>query len=323
MSSERPLESLPRRRFRPATSALIALAAAVILTGCYRINVSIEVDDDGSGEASFLMAVDPGAFESLMGPMAEFGDEGEFSRDELCSPEALAESFGEVTDDMTVEPYDEDGYCGEIRTVSFDADEGVGSALSDMSADDGSFVLEELPDGGWRFEANDVSAAPTDEGLDDEFVDAEMMEMLLGDAEFTFEVTLPGKPVDHNATSVDGNTFTWDLDIFDPVANLYAETEPGDPGGSSSSWIWIVVVVVAIAVAGAVAFVLLRRRSEPDGGPGDTGTGGTPGGDTLPPPPAPAGAPPAAPAAPPTSTAPPFAPPPAPPAAPPADPPVG
>lgn len=327
-----PPETPDRRLGRPLAAAGLALAAAVVLTGCYRVNVSIEVDDDGSGELTMLMAVDPDAFEELLGPMGEaFGDADEFSREELCSPDALSESFGAPTGDMTVEPYDEDGYCGEIRTVEFDDVATVDSSMGEVSGDDGSFAIVELDDGGWRFEATDVSAAPAEGDLENEFVDPDVFEALLGGAEFEFEVTLPGRPVEHNASSVDGNTFTWEIDLADPVTELYAETEPGTPGGSSSSWIWIVVVLVAVAAAVAAGFVLMRRRSG-SGGAGGGSTPGSPGrAGTLPPPspdapaaPSTAGPPPSPPAASPTP-----GPPPSPPAAPPtvgrppADPPGG
>jgi hypothetical protein len=307
MPSAHRTESHPPapRRVRPWATVGLA-SAALVLTGCYRVNVSIEVDDDGSGELTMLMAVNPDAFEDVLGPMAEaFGETGEFSRDELCSPEALSESFGSPTDDMTVEPYDEDGYCGEIRTVRFDSVDAVDSSMGTVS-DDGTFAIMELESGGWRFDATDVSASPAEDEVAGEFVDPEMMGALLGQAEFEFAVTLPGRPVDHNATSVDGNTFTWDIDLADPVTELYAETEPGTAGGSSSSssWIWIVLVLAAIAAAVGLAVVLMRGRSRTEGGI----AGMPPGGGPLPPPPLP---PPAGtPSAPPPTDGPPSADPP-------------
>jgi hypothetical protein len=294
------------RRIRPLAAVGLA-SVALVLTGCYRVNVSIDVDDDGSGELTMLVAINPDAFEDLLGPMAEaFGETGEFSRDELCSPESLSESFGSPTGDMTVEPYDEDGYCGEIRTVQFDSVDALDSSMG-AASDDGTFVITELDNGGWRFDASDVSAAPAEDELDGEFIDPEMMGALLGEAEFEFEVTLPGKPVDHNATAVDGNTFTWDIDLADPVTELYAETEPGTAGGSSSSsssWIWIVLVLAAIAAAVGLAVVLMRGSSRTEGGI----AGMPPGGGPLPPPPLP---PPAGtPSAPPPTDGPPSADPP-------------
>ncbi|MCB0996752.1 MAG: hypothetical protein KDB21_16775 [Acidimicrobiales bacterium] len=273
------------RRSLPHIAAIFALLTA----GCVKYETTINVNDDGSGFLEMVVAIDAEAVSDLSSMFGEDlgGEELEDAgavpgRDELCADTRLDPA--DAGPNATVEDYDEGSFCGSRVHVEFGPGDDVAASIADvMGAADtsaGEIVLRKEPDGGWRFEL-DLDLG--DAGLDEEGVPPEMMEGVLGDASITFDVRLPGKPVDHNATSVDGNRFHWDISITDGQGSMFAVTEPGEPdsgsnspisqdeaasglgggggddGGSSALW-WIVGIVAALAVAGGIAFLVMRNR---------------------------------------------------------------
>jgi hypothetical protein len=240
------------------TVAVIALAA----TACIKAEYDIVVEDDGSGLLEAVIAVDADAFAGL-GEM--FGEEmggDELGREQLC------EEFRSDTDfppEVDVREYDEDGFCGYRIRTRWEATDDPGAALDRiLSAEDGgeddATVLRREPDGGW------LLVAPLDSGdlaASSDEVPPFMAQQFLADASVRFAITLPGRPVEHNATSVDGNTFVWQIDLADPVTELRARTEPGSPGGGGDGFPWgiVVAVIAGLLVIGAV-LALVRRGSK-------------------------------------------------------------
>jgi hypothetical protein len=235
---------------------------ALVLTGCFRIELGIELNDDGSGRMSLLAAVDTSLAE-------QFGDAG----GELANP------FDEIeVDDLpsgaTVEPYQDGDFEGVRVTVPFEAGDDVASTVERLFADlddgddgltgeDGGFerfVLERDGDG-WRFDA-ELSGTSADLGGSDDAFGAAFAQALLGDASFLIRLKLPGDVVEHNADEVgpDGELI-WEIDLFEAGnRELSARSEPGSGGGSSGTVIAVVVVVGLLALAGGGAYYLSRRR---------------------------------------------------------------
>lgn len=73
-----------------------------------------------------------------------------------------------------------------------------------------------------------------------------------------FNLELPVKPTNHNATSVseDGKTLTWDLTTLGANDKIYAEFDLP----SSSILIWILSIVAILIVAAIVVFIILKKR---------------------------------------------------------------
>src|SRR5690606_17020334 len=76
----------------------------------------------------------------------------------------------------------------------------------------GQVSVTKLTDG-YRFEATGVAMSQDDMGFGDSDAGdmgqlVEMIEQMMGDMRVSYVVRLPGRPTEHNADSVDGNTFT-------------------------------------------------------------------------------------------------------------------
>jgi hypothetical protein len=83
----------------------------------------------------------------------------------------------------------------------------------------------------------------------------------------TWTVTLPGAPVVHNASQVEGNTLTWDVTPQSGTVNLRAESETSaEQAGSSLLPLWlaggglaVLCLCIAVLAGGVGGFFLLRR----------------------------------------------------------------
>lgn len=242
--------------------ALLTALVALLGTACIRVNVNIEVNDDGSGQLGGLAAFNFEGFEDIAGAFGEAS--GGFSQDELCS-EFEADTGLDDPEFDSVMPYEEDGFCGIEFSDTFTA----GQLDQQLAAGVIGEVTLRREGGGWYFEMP----------FDDTAIDTQGAEGLpgfdsfLGDAEYVVRVKLPGRQVDHNGDFVDDQGFVvWDVDILDPPTTMFLRTEPGDPivgnkaapgtesGGNAG--VIILIVVLALAALGLAAWFLMRSKKE-------------------------------------------------------------
>lgn len=261
---------------KPGT-VLLVLALGLVGAGCFKADMAVRVEEDGSGEIGWLIALDT---EAALGLGSAFAtdDVPELSVDEAC---ADFRDQQEVPEGAVVVPYDEDGFCGLRYSVQFDAG-GFEQALADSDTEVGTVELSS-ENGGWYFELSDTGGMTGDLDTGDEFGAA-----LLDDAEFTIRVFLPGRLVDHNATYIDGDgNAVWEIDLQGSTTRLFARTEPGETirgsggddgssGGGSS--VALVLIVGAVLLVGVAVVIFVRRRQAP-APPSD------PSASNLPPPP--------------------------------------
>ncbi len=236
-----------RRRLLPA-AALLALVAP----GCVKAVSDIEVADDGSGRIDMLFAVQEDATSGLF---AELDDPGMAAfTSNVCTD--MMPGAGEVPAGATVEPYRADGFCGFRLQAEWGATSDPGAVLRPIlvSQDDSvELSLVRGVDGSWNFtyRSDQEAIASGDEaGL-------AMAEEMFPGFSFRLELTLPGRPVSHNATSVDGNTFVWDLGIADPITELRASTEPGSVTTDGFPW---AIALAGVGVLVALVLVVTVRR---------------------------------------------------------------
>lgn len=211
-----------------AVGAMLALV--ILLSGCIRYEGTIRIGPDGAGDVSVLVAIDPEAFE-IFGELSELGGTEEICQ-QFDNEIALEEDFPAGA---TVEPYNEDGLCGGRVTYDLAASNDHSVALADAFDD----TIRLYSDGeNWFFETSFSGEQITGEA--EEFGGDAIVEELFGDASFRINVDLPGQavPGQNNATEVGRNgQFSWDIDLLNPPARLFAETEPAPevPVDESSS----------------------------------------------------------------------------------------
>src|SRR5690606_8843488 len=106
-----------------ARPLLLLVVLAVALSGCYRSDTSIEVNDDGSGTFTMIAAIDREAFGQL-GGLGMLEDESGDAVDENADPceqvQADADSSAdELPPGTTVEAYEDGNFCGVTISTEF------------------------------------------------------------------------------------------------------------------------------------------------------------------------------------------------------------
>lgn len=241
---------------------LLALAAALVASGCFKVNLEVDVEDDGSGTIEGIFAFNFEAIESLFSELGELGEDG-VPRDEVCG--GAEEEFGiDASDFDEVRPYDQDGFCGVEFSSSFGPGEAAEAFNSFDDAGSSDAVLRREGDG-WYFElpldTNDLTG-DTDE--------IPGIENILGESEYIIRVRLPGRQVDHNGELDPEGFVVWDIDIANPPERLFLRTEPGQrqtgnasagsDGDGGSAFTVILIVILVLAALGVAAWFLMRRR---------------------------------------------------------------
>ena len=234
-----------------------------LMASCIRLEASIKIEDDGSGSVDFLSALNIESFTGVLGgfdiPESQLGDTAE-----LCNEFNYEFSPNdELPDGATITPYDEEGFCG--TRIQYDL-----AASTDQSAN-----VTELFDASTRlYKEGDNWFLDSDVNTDDMTslagdVPPDIFAELFADASITITVDLPGRAVEgqNNATEVsDDGKFTWDIDLLDPQARIFAQTEPGSDGGSGSGsgsrTTPLLIVAIVAALAAAIGLFLWKRKND-------------------------------------------------------------
>ncbi|MBU1227613.1 MAG: hypothetical protein KJ698_10460 [Actinobacteria bacterium] len=254
---------------------LILVAALALLTTACKIEVNAEftINADKSGSVTLEIGLD----------------------DELL---AMAEASGQSADDMLAD---------------FDIGDVPGAEVSTERRGDMTFNIIKVP-------IDDITAAenlggemaagltesfevtftddlvtvrgtvPLDDALGDmgggdlEGISPDMMAQFFA---INIRITMPGKILEHNATSQSGNTLTWAVDLTSGTLEISAESNPNASAGSSSVLLYV-IIGAAVILAALLLWLFLRKRggAAPEASFGVTPTG-TPAGDYPPPAPPP------------------------------------
>ena len=212
-----------------------SLAIALLLAGCFKVNMTLHVAADDTVSGSAVIAVE----ESMLDLLDQ-------SVDELFADMDLSE----LPDGASTEPYREGGFVGqEVTFESVPLAEFAGSGALSGTGDDLSIVRE-----GDEFHVTggfDMSG----EG----FTGTEVPQEFLENIEFTIAITFPGEVM--SATGdIDGNTVTWEPTVGE---NTRIEAVASAIPSSSSPILMIVLIALGALALGAVVYFLTHRRPAP------------------------------------------------------------
>jgi hypothetical protein len=227
-------------RIRGALRPLAYGTIALLLAGCVKVDMDLEISPDNTVSGQAILAVDQSLVE-LSGQTA----------DQLFKDLDLSD----LPEGATVEPYEGDGFVGQ--QVNFDD-----VALSEFTGG------ETLGASGEELSITRVGDEFHVEGRLDmsgtEFSGGQVPQQVLDTMEFRIAITFPG-PVESSSGSVDGNTVTWEPRIGQNT-EIRAVASAIPSGGSP--WLLIAVVAAGALILGAVLFLLVgRKRPAPAEGP--------------------------------------------------------
>lgn len=243
---------------------IIALALLLLATGCFRVDLAIEVHDDGSGTISAIQAVDTAEAQALLGQVRvpDLTPRGVSPRVKVTSYSNGAERGFRL--DASFE--NSDG----LQDRLVDVREALGSSVSAVGIDGGINSLEvtRLPASGWRFELvrEDlvVGAARLLPNFDEL---GRMGRGVFDKVTVQVSVRLPGRAFNHNADRVENGRFIWTLTLNDERDVLFAQTIPAATAsgkGGNSPWPWIVLAIgVSAVLAIGIGLAWNQRRTRP------------------------------------------------------------
>lgn len=219
-------------RIRKAARPLAYAAIALLLAGCVKVDMNLEVSPENTVSGEAVLAVD----ESLVELSGQ-------------SPDTLFQELdlSDLPEGATVEPYEDGGFIGQqVNFESVPLSEFSGGETLGASGEELSIVRV-----GDEFRVDgrlDLSG--------EEFTGGQVPEQFLDTFEFRIAVTFPG-PVRSATGSVDGNTVTWEPRIGQNT-EIRAVASAIPSGGSP--WLLIALVAAGALVLGAVLFLLLGRK---------------------------------------------------------------
>ena len=233
-----------RRLWRVLGSA----ALAVLLGGCFKVNMDLDVTAENTVSGTAVVAVE----ESLLELSGQ-------NVDQLFADMDLSD----LPPGSKAEPYEEDGFVG--RQITFDdvalsQFTGNGTLSGTASGEELNIVRE-----GDEFRVTggfDMSGQ--------EFTGTEIPQEFLENFEFRISITFPG-PVSSASGDIDGNTVTWEPRVGQ---NTEIQAVASAIPSSSSPLLMIVLIAAGALVLGAIVYFLTHRGAAAAADPiADTGFG--------------------------------------------------
>lgn len=212
------------RRRRLASLALVG-GLALSLSGCLRMHVTMEVNQDDTVDGTMVFAIQDSVL-ALMGDEADgLFDEMDFDNDE----------------GVTVADYAEDGYTGKTYTFARTPIAEFSSEDLAITRDGDEFVVDGTMD------MTDMGGGGEVEGVTDSF-----------DMRISF--TFPGEVTESNG-EVDGTTVTW-TPVAGDANPLTARAKASSSGSSLSLPVVLGIVAVVVVLGAAVLLLTLNRRRQ-------------------------------------------------------------
>jgi hypothetical protein len=227
--------------------ALAAAAMAVVLTGCIKMDMQLDVSENDTVDGEIILALsrDASAMAEAMGedPSSVFGDLG-----------------ADLPEGAQAEEYEDGDFVGQRYTF-----EGVD--LSEFSAEESGFGIthegeEIVVDGNLDMTGMDPEAMAGElEGLGGDAGELGDMDQLMESLDMSVSITFPGEVTDHNG-ELDGTTVTW-TPVPGEANEISARSADSGGGGGDGIpvWIWILIIVVVLGLA-ALLFFLSRNRNQ-------------------------------------------------------------
>lgn len=223
-------------------------ALALLLAGCFRVNMNIDVTPENTVSGTAIIAVD----ESLLQLSGQ-------SADQLFKDMDLSG----LPSNATIDSYEEDGFVG--KTITFDevplAEFTGNNSLSGAGGGSGDELnIVRVGDEFRVAGAFDISGP--------EFTGTEVPPQFLESFEFKISIKFPGE-VKSATGAIDGNTVTWEPKFGE---NTRVEAVASAIPSANSPLLMILLIAVGALVLGAIAFMLTHRKKPAPAGWTDDGT---------------------------------------------------
>ena len=221
-------------KIKKMIAVIMTLLMTVLLSGCVQMVFDINIHEDMSADIQMKVGIAEG-FYDMAG-----GDEA------LNMDEAIADGY-------TVESYNDSGYIGKVVKGKIDDVTKENEVLGELSS--GSFITIE-ESGSKKIIKMSIPSDAITGSLEEEAGISTEDFSLYGKPDMRIIVTFPYEVKEHNASSVDGNTLTWNiLEVTD--SEMYAVCEVSN--GKSNAMTYLGIGGAAVAVIGIIALIGYKK----------------------------------------------------------------
>jgi hypothetical protein len=214
----------------PLRLLAVAAISAVVLTGCVRVQVDLELQSDDTVDGTMVLALQSGVGELL----------------DTTDPELADQLFGDAAEpfnDAVIDTYQLDDYVGQKVTFEGQpiAKLALGTGDLTVTRDGNLYVLDGVIDATEAANGADIPAS----------------------ADITLSVTFPGPVYEHNGT-LEGRTVTWDLTTTPD--QLHAEGAAAQSTTGAPPWLAGAIGGALLLGVALLLVIALRRRAAPGAG---------------------------------------------------------
>lgn len=224
------------------------LVGSLILSGCITLDVTTEINENGSGEHRVILAVDsslytPGAFDETVGDARKAG--------------------------ATVREYTGDGRRGVLVTYSFSNLEELSKQLNDDETVGELFDISAKKNRGLFKDTYSINVkVDTRKFLQPDATAQGMDTAALSMVDFSYAIIMPGEITSHNGTLAGGNKIVWHIDaasgrIYDLSAQSQVQNNLLPICGLCGVGIALSVI---IGLGGGVFYGLRQRSAKKESG---------------------------------------------------------
>jgi hypothetical protein len=237
---------LDMERIRRMGVRVLALGALVILlSGCIKIDMDLEVRSDDTVSGSAVIGFSKQLLELTGG-----------SLEDALGEDTLVPSDVEGVE---VEPYEDDEFVGQ--RISFDA-----VPLEEFNQQDDADSLSIVREGDTYRVTGVLDFSSGEEETEIPFDAGQVFQ----NADVRISLAFPGDVIEANG-EVDGNRVTWTPEVGERTELRAVASAIGGGTGGGSSIVWIVLALVAVAVIAGAIVVSNRRKAVTQGPPDDAG----------------------------------------------------
>jgi hypothetical protein len=235
------------RRWIPVRALAAAACGALLLTGCFRFEADLTVQDDDTLDGTLTIAVDE--------ELASFLPGGVETLRQILT--GTLSGAGLDAGNIDVAPFEDDGLVGETVTL-----QDVPLPQGDTGFVPGSFSIvhegdEYRLDGFFDLSPATLPVVPLPTGAPDV---AEALE----DAEVRLAVAFPGRVVSANG-DIDGCAVSWEPPIGEQVTVEAVAEDSGSCRVGLRWWSWLLFGLAALVVAGGVVAIVRVLQAEKKG----------------------------------------------------------
>jgi hypothetical protein len=211
-------------------------ALALLLAGCFKVNMDLEVSPENTVSGNAIIAVD----ESILQLTGQSADQL-FQQMDLSALPAGA----------SADKYQEDGFIGqEITFKEIALDEFTGNTTLSGSGTGSGDQLNIVRKG------DEFVVTGAFDMSGPEFTGTQVPQQFLDNFEFKISITFPGA-VKSATGQIDGNTVTWEPKFGE---NTPVEAVASAIPSASSPLLLILLIAAGVLILGAIAFMLTHRK---------------------------------------------------------------